>query len=232
MIRDNAKSYNPVFPDTSRKNKNTLYLGGSGCGKSQAVISNKDIKQSKRVIIWDANGDHDGEHAEDRKVFLMLLSTALKTNSKFRVGFCGSTFEDFEFFCGVVWAVLDGRFETHVIVEELSHVCKSVGKASANAARLLNQGRKYGLVFHGVSQKPQEISKTFFDQCERKYIGRFYGDNALKMAKYLGLVSLSEKIKRLDDLEFLYDDGRTTGEPKVCKFKYKKPKEVSIIGLI
>lgn len=221
-------NYKPVNPDTSRSNKNTLYLGGSGCGKSQAVKHNKELLHAKRLILWDVNCDHAGIHTESRIKFLELLLNAIPKKAPFSIGFCGNDIDDFEFFCSVVWSVLDGNCETYVIAEELSHVCKSSGKASVNAARLLNQGRKYGLVFHGVSQKPQEISKTFYDQCERKYVGRFSGDNARKMARYL-FGDVSERdVESLKNLEFLYDSGQSEKIRRV-KYQFKKTKKITLV---
>ncbi|WP_419536209.1 hypothetical protein [Endozoicomonas sp.] len=215
----------PINPNTQHKNEHTLYLGGSGAGKSQAVINNPAIPKKGRIILWDASGDHAGIHTEDKREFLKLLKAGIKRGS-FRVAYAGSTVEDYEWFCGVVWAVLDGNHKTHVIAEELSQVCKHAGKASNNAAVLLNQGRKYGLVFHGVSQKPQEISKTYFDQCERKYIGVFRGKNASLMADYLASDLTGADISALQPLQFYYDDGQATSQPVLKKMKYKAPKGV------
>ncbi|WP_419536189.1 hypothetical protein [Endozoicomonas sp.] len=218
----------PINPNTQHKNEHTLYLGGSGAGKSQAVISNPAIPKKGRIILWDASGDHAGIHTEDKREFLKLLKAGIKRGS-FRVAFAGSTVEDYEWFCGVIWAVLDGNHKTHVIAEELSQVCKHAGKASNNAAVLLNQGRKYGLVFHGVSQKPQEISKTYFDQCERKYIGVFRGKNANLMADYLASDLAAADISALQPLQFYYDDGQATSQPVLKKLRYKQPKGVKWI---
>lgn len=222
----------PVNPNTSHPNRHTLFLGGTGTGKSQALRQCPEIPaKGARVILWDNNGDHAGLHTENKKQFIRLLKTGISqhasTGKGFRVAYAGYDHDDFEWFCNVVWAVLDGDHLTYVIGEELSQVCKHPGKASPNAARLLNQGRKFGLVFHGVSQKPQEISKTFFDQCDRKYIGCFRGDNAAKMARYLGKgligeVKTLDKILSLKPLEFIYDDGQAASEPELIKLNYKK----------
>jgi len=215
----------PINPNTQHKNEHCLYLGGSGAGKSQAIISNPEIPKKGRILLWDASGDHAGIHTEDKREYLKLLKAGLKRNH-FRLAFAGSTIEEYEWWCSVVWAVLDGNYKTHAIAEELSQVCKSAAKASPNSAVLLNQGRKFGLVFHGASQKPQEIAKTYFDQCERKYIGVFRGRNAALMADYLASDITAQDIASLKELQFYYDDGRATSKPVLKKLKYKKPKGV------
>ena len=125
--------------------------------------------------------------------------------------------DDYEWFCSLVWVVLNGDRLTYVIVEELSELCISTAKATPKAAVLLNQGRKYGMIFHGTSQKPQEISKTYYDQCPYKWIGPQIGANIKKFAKETG--AAEPEVARLDDLQFLLWDGR---ELKYKALKYKK----------
>ena len=204
----------PVLP-----NKNTLYLARSGGGKSQALKQNREIpKSGVRVILWDKSHDHKAHHYDNKRAFIRALLAGLESGKGFRIAYSGGIgVDDFEWWCSAVWAALDGSRMTYVIVEELSEVCASIGKASPEAARLLNQGRKYGMRFHGTSQKPQEISKTYYDQCPYKYIGAQIGSNIQRFAKELG--EPIERVKALDDLEFLLFDGR---ESKTVKFKYKK----------
>lgn len=211
----------PINPNTEWDNEHTLYLGASGSGKSQACIQNKAIPKNARVVLWDSSGDHIGVHYRSRLGFLKALDKALRQKKGFRIAFGGNrTVENYEWWCGVVWQMLNGDLRTYAIVEELSAVCVSAAKATKNAAMLLNEGRKYGLVFHGTSQKPQEISKTYFDQCERKLVGRQKG---LAMRKKMALEIGVEPndIGALAPLEFFYDDG-TADDPELIKLKYKK----------
>ena len=219
------KEIKPINPNTSHKNRHTLYLGGSGCGKSQAVISNPEIPCKGRIFLWDCSADHSGIHTESRRKFLILIKKNIYKKA-FRLAYCGNTPEEFDWLCRVIWACLDGRYNTFFIVEELSHVCSSIAKATPHAARLLNQGRKYGLVFHGVSQKPQEISKTYFDQCERKYIGRFRGANAKRMASFLCGAVTAEDVEALKPLQFYYDSGDVNKPLTLKNLSYTKPKGV------
>jgi len=208
-----------IQPRPSLPNKNTLYLARSGGGKSQALKQNRDIpKSGVRVILWDKSHDHKAHHYDNKKAFVRALMAGLGSGKGFRIAFSGGVgIEDFEWWCKAVWVALNGSHLTYVVVEELSEVCISVAKASPEAARLLNQGRKYGMRFHGTSQKPQEISKTYYDQCPVKYIGPQIGANVRKFAKEIG--GADSQVAGLGDLEFLVFDGRSA---IFKRFKYKK----------
>lgn len=211
----------PVNPNPDLPPKHTIYIAKSGGGKSQALKQNPDIPKTKgtRVIGWDHAGDHAGIHFYGRKGFMKALEIAERGGKGFRLFYAGpKSVKEFEWFCEIVWAILDGNKLTHLIVEELSRVSPSAAKASPNAAELLNEGRKYGLIFHGTSQKPQEVAKTFFDQCDIKYIGMQRSKKMqTRMAEEIDLVAAD--IAALKELEFYRDDG--TNKPELIRLKYK-----------
>lgn len=209
-----------VNPDTSHPNKNALYIARSGGGKSQAL--GQSLPPSKaRVLLWDVSHDHRSTHIDDRASYARAVIAGLRSNKGFRLAYSGGTsIEDFEWWCQVVWAALDGNYLTDVVVEELSAVCAGSGKASPHAAILLNQGRKYGLRFHGTTQKPQEIAKTFYDQCEILHIGKQRGDNIRKFAKALDLPE--SEIANLNALEFWTLDESISDKATRRQLKFKK----------
>lgn len=215
----------PANPNNAHRAEHTLYLAVTGGGKSQAVNHNlrAQLKPGSpaRVVLWDQAGDYPGHHFETRKGFLQALKKAVASGKGYRIAFAGPvTAENWEWWCECVWSILDGRHETYAIAEELSAVSPSVSKASPNAAILLNQGRKYGLKFHGVSQKPQEVAKTFFDQCPLKWIGQQKGKAMRRrMAEELGISQ--EQVHELGPLEFFVDDG-SAKEPEKTRIKYRK----------
>lgn len=211
----------PVNPNTAHNNGHTLYLAATGAGKSQMLNQNKAIPhKGVRTILWDPSGDHPGLHFESFGKFVQALRKALNRGGGFRIAFGGNrSVENYEAWCEVVWGVLDGNVETFAIVEELSAVCVTANKASPNAAVLLNEGRKYGLKFHGTSQKPQEISKTYYDQCEIRYVGRQKnGPMQRKMAVDIGVSP--DAIRQLQNLQFYHDDG-TADDPSLITIPYR-----------
>lgn len=226
--------FKPVNPNPAWPSAHALFLACTGGGKSQAVAQGagtvfgggapkvQPIPKGERVIIWDQAGDHAGLHYESRAGFLRALAAGIRGRRGFRVAYAGpQTVAEWEWFCEVVWSVLDGDYLTYLLSEELSAVCPSAGKATDNAAMLLNQGRKFGLRFRGVSQKPQEVAKTYFDQCTIKWIGQQKGlAMQKKMAQEIGVSP--EQIARLEPLQFYVDDGRV-GEPRLITLKYRKP---------
>lgn len=215
--------FRPANPNPALPPGHTLYLATTGGGKSQAVRQNPVIpKAGARVILWDHAGDHPGLHYHERRNFLRALATGLRSGGGFRVAYAGDQSVDaFEWFCEVVWSVLDGDRMTYVIAEELSAVCPHAGKAADNAAQLMNQGRKFGLQFHGTSQKPQEVSKTYFDQCSVKFVGQQKGlAMCRKMAAEIGVTPAD--IQALQPLQFYRDDGRAQA-PELLTLSYRKP---------
>lgn len=213
-------------PNTALPNKNTLYLARSGGGKSQALLQNKAIPaKGARVVLWDTNNDHKASHYSSMSAYLKALAAAnnqyYKTGRGFRIAYDGNdTIENYNLWCQALMLILDGNHLTFAIVEELSALCTSAGKAPPIPAKMMNQGRKYGMIFHGTTQKPQEISKTYFDQCEITFCGRQKTMRQKKIiAEELGVTV--DQITRLNELEFLYDDGKNP--IKTIQFKYKKP---------
>jgi hypothetical protein len=155
-----------------------LFLGMPGCGKSTLVRNELKSFQAKRkglVLIWDTNREHQAKYASTRLEWLALLqeSCELRLTSK-PVGYAPEvpTADEWQWFCRTVWVVLDGRNETLVIAEEMAAVSRGVGKEQDAAGRLINQGRKYGLIFWGTSQRPQEIAKTYYDNAAVLHVGQ------------------------------------------------------------
>lgn len=214
--------FQPVNPNPEHLARHTLYLATTGGGKSQMLAQNPAIpKTGARVILWDQAGDHAGLHYNEPQQFVRALKSAIAKGGGFRIAYSGlRTIERYEWFCEVVWSLLDGNVETHLLVEELSMVCAGPGKASPNAAVLLNEGRKFGLIFHGTSQKPQEVAKTYFDQCAVKFIGQQKGQAMRKrMALELGITV--EEVTALQPLQFYRDEGKAD-RPELITLKYRK----------
>lgn len=175
-----------INQNTEWDNENTGIFATSGAGKSQLLRSLSDIpNRGARLIAWDPDKDHDCHHYETRESFVGALRAALhyvKVSPKtrgFRLGYAipDDTPEDklvleFEWFCGVVWRVLDGLHRTYIFIEELSDVSPTTAKATPYFGRLLRRCRKYGGRLFVITQRPAEIAKTCFRLLNIKYLGR------------------------------------------------------------
>ena len=206
----------------SYPNRHELYIAATGGGKSQLLYQNlKKLPASERVILWDHVGDHAGLHCRSKKTFIAALRDGIERGKGFRIAYAGSrSVECWEWFCQVVWSVLDGKRITHCVAEELSAVSPTAGRASPNAEILLNEGRKYGLIFHGTTQRPQALAKTYYDLCELKYIGRQKtAAMRRKMADEIGVSP--DAIGTLKPLQFYFDDG-TADNCALKTIRYRK----------
>ncbi|MDX1473491.1 MAG: hypothetical protein R3309_04930 [Reinekea sp.] len=209
--------------NTSRPNRNTFVAAVSGGGKSQAARHVRENLRIKRVLAWDPDHDHQ---VSTRVTSIRALTEFLKVHgdsSAFSVAYSGDDSpEAMELFCACAWAILDGNKETVVIIEEVADAMTTSGKALPNAGRLIRRIRKYGGVLIAVTQRPQEIPKTLFSQCNIKLIGQQDTADVKRMAERVG-VPVSE-IENLQELEFWMKD---TGKPaEKIRVKYKaKPKK-------
>ena len=213
-------------PNATLPNRNTLYIARTGGGKSQAVKQNPEIPQpgrGGRVLLWDNARDHwRGTHyLSDPKTYALHVGKAVASGRGFRLGYDGErTLELFEWFCALCWAVLDGRKETVVIVEELGRVCRTHGRAMPHHERLVSEGRKYGLRYHATNQRTQEIPKTITGNCEIRYTGPQEPDDAAHSAKMVG-VSTAE-LMALQPLEFYVRDYSKAPNARKVQFSYLK----------
>lgn len=160
-----------INEDTSLTNRHTCVSAASGGGKSQAMY---DIIPAKgiRAVFWDVDKDHDCLRFTDKKQFLLALSKAHKSGKPFRVGWSGDDDQDtFLWWCNAVWAVLDGRKDTYVVVEEAADLELGAGKAPLEFGRIIRRGRKYGAILVTCTQRCQEIPKQLLTQSSVVYIG-------------------------------------------------------------
>jgi hypothetical protein len=208
-----------INPRPDLPNQNTCYIAMSGFGKSQALKQVVPLK-GVRHVLWDVDDDHKGAHFDDKKEFISALVEACKSKSAgFRIGWNGACdVETFEWFCSVVWHILDGNKTTYITVEELADVSETSGKASPWWGQLNRRCRKYGGRLNWTSQRSQEVSKTAYSQAAIKYIG--YPNDGANMKQLVDMVQVSsDELKGLKPLEFF---RREHVETKKVKFRYKK----------
>lgn len=201
-------------PNPKHPNQHSLYLGKSGSGKSQALKQNKTLpKRGVRCLLWDTSHDHEKgtTYYSNKAEFTKAVKRGVLSGKGFRIGWDGDSDPSvFEWFCSVAWAILDGGKLTYVVIEELARCVTTVSKADPQLRKLYNEGRKYGAIIHAVTQRPQEIPKTVYDQTERFVIGQQKSTNIKRFAEVLDIPQ--EQIKGLKPLEFWFFD-ESNGQP-------------------
>jgi len=214
-----------VHPNHSLPNKHTLYIGGTGSGKSQALKQNPALPgRGKHVVLWDSGEDHKATRYRSFTAFARAYSRALLQAKGFRLALTlpgeERTPEMHEKFCQLIWLSLDGRYPIYMIDEELSSVCSSHHKAARYHSLLVNEGRKYGLIYHGTIQYPQELPKTVYRACNTLWCGRQDVEAVDYVAKRLALPRTD--IAALKPLQFYVQDVGRGGDVKKVQLKYQK----------
>lgn len=206
-------------PRTQLPNRNTLYLGSSGSGKSTALKFNPAIPaKGAPVLLFDPNEDHKAirrySNIRDWVRAVIHCDEVFRTTGRgYRLAYSGvNDLAAYLVWCKVAAQILNGRWLTYMIVEEMADVSPHAGTAPPPAKKLLNQCRKYGGVFHGTSQKPQEISKTYYENCDVRFIGRVRSmSQKKKMAEELGLtVPEFDALENIEgkQVELWHDTGK------------------------
>ncbi|MCG7979594.1 MAG: ATP-binding protein [Candidatus Thiodiazotropha endolucinida] len=138
----------------SNKQANIIVVcGGSGSGKSAWV--KKQIKNERRVLIWDVNDEYQGVRVTNRRD----LINAVKGNKTktFRIRYVPPvvTQDEFSFWCEV--AFIAGNLAA--VAEETADVT-SPSKAPPGWGKVVRRGRHQRLKVYGITQRPAESDKT------------------------------------------------------------------------
>lgn len=205
-----------INPRPSLPNKNTCYIAMSGFGKSQALKQTVPGR-GVRHVLWDPDDDHKGSHYDDKGQFVRALKSACKSGQGFRIAWNGDIdVETFEWWCAVVWHILDGTKITYITVEELADVSETSGRATPNWGKVNRRCRKYGGRLNWTTQRSQEVSKTAYSQAAIKFIG-YPNDGANIKALSLMVQKTDDELKALKPLYF-YRREHIETEP--VKFRY------------
>ncbi|MFL7011916.1 hypothetical protein [Enterovibrio norvegicus] len=180
---------NPVNANPSHDAEHTVYIAGTGGGKTSAVKFMGLVPKGSQAVFFDPYSNYSGAKFQgqmchgtaSRSQFLKALIIERKRGAAFKLAYVppnGATSEELEFFASVVWAVGNGRAsKLHVIIEELASCAETSGKLKGRAGELLRGGRQYGLVVHSVFQRGQEVPKTVTDQSSTWWIGAVNSQN-------------------------------------------------------
>lgn len=127
---------------------------------------------------------------------------------------------EFEWFCSVVWRVLDGRKRTFLIVEELGAAVDTSAKAARWFFNLLTICRKFGLVVHWTSQSVATVPKTATRETLRKVIGMCDMDtDVARMARTLRV--RPDQLEGLKPLQFFVTEYPAPA--RLVTLKYHNP---------
>ncbi len=185
---------NPINSNPSHDAEHTIYVAGTGGGKTSAVKHLHLVPKASQAVFFDPYRNYAGAkfqgqqcHAtESRAVFVKALVRARKQGGSFKLAYVpkgGATSEELEFFSSVVWSVGNGNApKLHVIIEELASCVETSGKLKGRAGELLRGGRQYGLVVHTVFQRGQEVPKTVTEQSSVWWVGAV---NSMSDAQWL-----------------------------------------------
>jgi len=204
--------------DESLSAEHHLIIGYTGSGKTQFIKRHPFFCQSKKVLAWDPEGSFDDlpEYTTIKGLAMALRRVRKYGNFHGRFVPGDVTPQVFEQFCELAWHCGHALNPMTIVAEELADVVKS-GVASKYWGFLSRKGRKYGIRILGVSQRPQEVDKTFLNQCPIKWCGQLGSDNDRKyMANIMDLKK--EQLACLPDVHFYLRQG--SKEPKMGRLTF------------
>lgn len=174
---------NPVNANSSFDAEHTLYVAGTGGGKTSAVKHLGLIPKTAQAVFFDPYTNYAGSKFQgqmchgtsSRLAFVKSLVMARRRGGSFKLAYIpanGTTSEELEFFASVVWSVGNGQASRlYTVIEELASCVETSGKLRGRAGELLRGGRQYGLVVHTVFQRGQEVPKTVTEQSSVWWVG-------------------------------------------------------------
>lgn len=208
-----------INPDVGRKSQNTLIIGTTGAGKSQAC-KNLVPRRGVRFIAFDPEGEHPAAGFESFPQFCRELVKADRSGKPYRLAYTGAKSDkDFERFCVAVWDVLDGNKDTHVLLEEVAQFTKSSGPALQEYGNLLRRARKYGGIIYTVGQRAAEIPTTALQQSPIRYVGLVDGEHDAKSAAKFADVTAA-KLMAIPPNTLTFYRKQTGQAAEIIKFKY------------
>lgn len=210
-----------INENTSLRRRHVCVTATTGGGKSQAMY---DIIPAKgvRAVFWDVDKDHDCIRFNDQKKFLMALNNAHKSGKPFRIGWSGADELDiFLWWCSAVWAILDGRKDTYVVIEEAADLEMGAGRPPPQLGRIIRRGRKYGAIIVSCTQRCQEIPKSLLTQTKEVYIGLQAEHDAKYLANFFPVDP--KELPRMEELTFFKIER---GEKTKVKVTWKDPKKI------
>lgn len=181
-------------------------MGSTGSGKSLYVKTELLKKSHTRLAVWDFKREY--HTVADLVTESIGAAVAAMSKRRFKVAFRPSFNKEirarqFNVFCKAVWEAKD----TLCIVEELAMVT-TPQRAPEGWQQLTCTGRSEGITIVGLSQRPAQVDKDFFDNCTELHTGFLAGKRSRQvMAEELGVPE--SDIAALGPLEYIHKNLRT-----------------------
>ena len=208
--------------DTSLPNRHVFVSAKTGGGKSQAMRNVVVPKSGIRAMFWDPDKDHYCNRFDNKGHYLKALSAAIASGKPFRIGWSGDDDQEtFEWFCQAAWKVLDGDFDTWVVMEEMADM--NLGqKLPPFFGKLLKRGRKYGGIIVTNSQRVQDVPKALITQSAVTYLGQQENHDAKYLERITGIPART--LENLQPLQFMKKTGGEVVQVKVPYVAYNAKK--------
>lgn len=197
-----------------------LIIGATGSGKTQFIKRHPFFNNATRILAYDPEGTYSNlpKYRTIKGLAQALRKVGKYGNIHARFVPDDVSVESFEHFCRLVWETIHAQNPTTMIAEELGDVTKA-GKASPYWGQLSRKGRKYALRILGVSQRPQEIDKTFLNMCKVKWCGVLNSHSDRRYMANIMDVSV-ERLAALEDVHFYLRNGSKPA--KLGRLTFKK----------
>ena len=165
-----------INPNDKLLNQHCAFLGGSGSGKTWKVKERIHKNKKANVMLFDSEEVYGKEvvYFNDFKKFAACVIKNHKAGARFKLGYSGKQ-SDFNAFCKLAWLIADGNRELLTIFEECGGYLGNGASTDDYWYKLISIGRKYNISVLPVSQRPQNMSKVLFDNCNTKWLGYSMG---------------------------------------------------------
>lgn len=166
-------------------------FGATGTGKTAFVLQTLAKLRPDRLMVWDYKHDHTlaglGVGFTEWAAFARATK-APRFSARYLVNSDLNIAQQFQAFCALAW----DRGNLVAFVDELAEVTKA-NRAPPAWRKLVNVGRSYengskSVSIIGASQRPTEVDKSFFGNCDVIHTGRLgYASDARTFAGQWGI---------------------------------------------